>query len=79
MTGMKKITDLHFREQMTSAILELLAGLPELHKKTFIWKHYCGYRVEEISKKLNCSEAHVNDILRQVHTNLYQRTGALLA
>ena len=67
------------REKMTSSILELLAHLPETHKKMFVWKHYHGWQVEKIADRLRCSRADVEGILRQINSNLLQRAGSLLA
>ena len=78
MTGVKKLAQPEFREKVTSSILELLSHLPEMHKNVFIWKHYRGWRVEEIAAALKCSRAEVENILRQINSLLFQRTGALL-
>jgi DNA-directed RNA polymerase specialized sigma24 family protein len=67
------------RERMTSSILELLAHLPETHKKMFVWKHYHGWQVEKIAERLRCSGTDVEGILRQINLRLLQEAGSLLA
>ena len=67
------------RESMTSSILELLAHLPETHKKMFIWKHYHGWQVEKIAEKLRCSGSDVEGILQQINLSLRRRAESLLA
>ena len=67
------------RERMTSSILELIAHLPETHKKMFVWKHYHGWQVEKIAERLRCSRADVEGILQQINLTLLQKAGSLLA
>jgi DNA-directed RNA polymerase specialized sigma24 family protein len=78
MTGTKKLAQPEFRERVTSSILDMLAHLPEAHKKMFIWKHYHGWPVDKIAEHLKCNRADVEGILRQINSSLFQKTGALL-
>jgi len=66
------------REKMTSSILEILAHLPEAHKKIFVWKHYHGWQTEKIAEKLRCNRADVEGILQQIDMNLLHRAGSLV-
>jgi DNA-directed RNA polymerase specialized sigma24 family protein len=74
----RKLTKMELREKMTSSILELLAHLPEAHKKIFIWKHYHGWHTERIAEKLKCNRADVEGILQQINVNLLHRAGTLI-
>jgi DNA-directed RNA polymerase specialized sigma24 family protein len=78
MIGIKKLAQPELREQVTSSILEMLAHLPEAHKKMFIWKHYHGWPVDKIAEDLKCNKTDVEGILRQINSSLFQKTGALL-
>ncbi|PYV39364.1 MAG: hypothetical protein DMG06_23340 [Acidobacteria bacterium] len=78
MTATKKLAQPELREQVTSSILEMLALLPEAHKKMFICKHYHGWPLDKIAEDLKCNRADVEAILRQINSSLFQKTGALL-
>ena len=78
MADRRKLTKTELREKMTSSILELLAHLPEAHKKIFIWKHYHGWHTERIAEKLRCNRADVEGILQQINVNLLHRAGSLI-
>lgn len=79
MAKLDRLVKADLRERMTSSILELLAHLPETHKKMFVWKHYHGWQVETIAERLRCSRADVEGILRQINLSLLQKAGSLLA
>jgi DNA-directed RNA polymerase specialized sigma24 family protein len=79
MAELDRLARADLRERMTSSILELLAHLPETHKKMFVWKHYHGWPVETIAERLRCNRADVEGILRQINSNLLERAGSLLA
>ena len=78
MAKLDRLVRAELREKMTSSILELLAHLPETHKKMFIWRHYHGWHVEKIADSLRCSRADVERILQQVHLSLHQKAESLL-
>ncbi len=78
MTGTQKMALPEFREKVTSSILDLLSNLPEAHKKVFIWKHYRGWKVEEIAVTLKYSKTEVENILRHINSILFEKTGILL-
>jgi len=79
MARLDRLAKADLRERMTSSILELLAHLPETHKKMFIWKHYHGWHVEKIAERLRCNRAEVERVLQQINLNLLQKAGSLLA
>jgi DNA-directed RNA polymerase specialized sigma subunit, sigma24 homolog len=78
MAAVDKVARVDLREKMTSSILEVLAHLPEAHKKIFIWKHYHGWQTEKIAARLSCNSADVEGILQQIDLNLLHRAGSLV-
>jgi DNA-directed RNA polymerase specialized sigma24 family protein len=78
MVLVKRLMQPELREKVTSVILDILAHLPEVQKKIFVWKHYCGWRVEDIADRLQCSKAEVENTLGHIHSALLQRAGTLL-
>jgi DNA-directed RNA polymerase specialized sigma24 family protein len=78
MTHVEKLAQPELRERLTSSILELLAHLPEAHKKMFIWKHYHGWKEDRIAEYMKCNKVEVESILRQIHSALFRRTEALI-
>jgi DNA-directed RNA polymerase specialized sigma24 family protein len=79
MGKLDRLAKADLRESMTSSILELLAHLPETHKKMFIWKHYHGWHVEKIAEKLRCSRSDVEGILQQINLSLLRKAESILA
>jgi DNA-directed RNA polymerase specialized sigma24 family protein len=79
MIKFEKLAQPELREKVTSTILEMLAHLPEAHKKMFVWKHYCGWQEQQIADNLRCSKADVENTLRQINLTLFQKTGDVLA
>jgi DNA-directed RNA polymerase specialized sigma24 family protein len=79
MGKLDRLAKADLRESMTSSILELLAHLPETHKKMFIWKHYHGWHVEKIAEKLRCSRSDVEGILQQINVSLLRKAESILA
>ena len=78
MTTVEKLEQPELRERLTSSILELLAHLPEAHKKMFVWKHYHGWKEDRIAEHMKCNRADVERILHQIHSALFRRTEALI-
>jgi DNA-directed RNA polymerase specialized sigma24 family protein len=68
-----------FREEATTAILKMLAELPETQRNIFIWNHYCSYQPKQIAEILRCSPRDVETTLDLISSTLYQRTRSLLA
>jgi len=66
-----------FRERVTGTILEMLVELPETHRNTFIWKHYCGYQPKQIAEILRCNPSEIEATLDAISSILYQRTHSL--
>jgi DNA-directed RNA polymerase specialized sigma24 family protein len=78
MGSARDITRIDVREQMAHAILDFLAHLPEAHKQAFVWRHYGGYGVDQIARKLlNCRPAEVEGILDQIDSTLLKRASTL--
>jgi len=67
-----------FRSRVTVAILEMLADLPETHRKTFVLNHYRGYQPKQIAEILKCSPAEIEAALDAINSILYQKTQGLI-
>jgi DNA-directed RNA polymerase specialized sigma24 family protein len=78
MIAVRKLMQPEVREKMAFSILEMLADLPETQKRIFVWKHYCGWSIEEIAGMLKCNQAEVESTLRSISLRLSQKAGALL-
>ncbi len=79
MIAVHNLRQSEFREKATTAILRMLADLPETQRNIFIWNHYCGYRPKQIAEILRCSPREVEATLDVINSTLYQTTRSLLA
>jgi len=66
-----------FREQATFVILETLAHLPETQRNIFVWNHYRGCSVNQITERLDWKSSEIEAMLDGISSTLYQRTRRL--
>ncbi|MEW5976015.1 MAG: sigma-70 region 4 domain-containing protein [Acidobacteriota bacterium] len=79
MFAVRKMLQPELRERLSVLIVEMLNHLPEKQKNAFIWKHYLGWKEDQIALNLKCSRAEVESMLHQLNSMLFREAGAILA
>ena len=78
MTNVNKLTQPETREKLASAILHLLAVLPEAQKNMFVWKHYYGLSEAQIASRLGRTISDVEETLLEIRRAIFEKAQELL-